>query len=129
MGLDTGNISQLDFMIRNSLKMKTYHILCKVFKTCSAVHVWGWAGQRKITNREKKRERRKEERKEGKSQKKKKGRKRQGDEMTQHQIHVLNHRDQENRRAATEGLLSQGVGSVCTNAYTYNTKTLLVQTK
>jgi len=89
--------------------------------------VWGWAGQRKITSREKKRERK--GRKKGRQAKarKKNGRKRQGDEMTQHQIHVLNHRDQENRTAATKGLLSQGMGSVCINAY--NTKTLLVQTK
>lgn len=87
-------------------------------------------GGAKKNNKQREKEREKEGRKEGRQKpEKKKGRKRQGDEMTQHQIHVLNHRDQENRRAATEGLLSQGVGSVCTNAYTYNTKTLLVQTK
>lgn len=88
-------------------------------------------GGAKKNNKQREKEREKEGRKEGrqKPEKKKKGRKRQGDEMTQHQIHVLNHRYQENRRAATEGLLSQGMGSVCTNAYTYNTKTLLVQTK
>ena len=72
MRLETWNISQLDFMICNSLKMKTYHILCKVFKTCSVIH-WtsrlicvGLSGAKK-NNREKKRERRKE----GKSQKEK----------------------------------------------------------
>ena len=67
MGLETGNISQMDFMICNSLKMKTYHILCKVFKTCVGL------GRAKKNNkqREKEREKRKEERKAGKSQKEK----------------------------------------------------------
>ena len=79
MGLETGNISQMDFMICNSLKMKTYHILCKVFKTCSAVH-WisrltcvGLGGAKK-NNKQREKEREKEGRKEGRQKPEKKKR-------------------------------------------------------
>ena len=93
--------------------------------------MWDWVGQREIRNKKKgggggetERERKKE-----REERKKKSRKRQDDEMRPHQILVLKHGDRDERRAATEGLSSQDMGSVCVRASTFHIKTLVQKKK
>lgn len=75
MGLDTGNISQLDFMIRNSLKMKTYPF-CAKFSKHVLQSMWGLGGAKK-NNKQREKERKKEGRRgrKAKARKKKKAEK------------------------------------------------------
>lgn len=112
-------------MICYSLKTRTYHVLCKFLKGCSAIH-WvsrltyvGWGGAK--GNREHKRKRKKKEAR--KTEQKKTGW--WNDAAPDH---VLNQRGWA-WRTTKESLLSQDMGSLFIRDFIFNTKTLLVQTK